>query len=378
MIPCPIPSARTAAAALVALALLAPDLAAQPQDGTGPLLTMSEAQQGALGITVGRAEPVTQAFSAPLPGQVVVPNADKQMVTVGAAGVVERMLVAQGERVEKGQVLAELQSPELVQIQRGYIQALLALDLAEREADRDRRLRDEGIISERRLQESENALDDARARRDEQRQSLLLAGLTQADLNRLTERREFDSRLVLRAPIAGMVVSQRATVGERLERAAPVYELAQIARLQLEIHAPIDSCRQFTEGLAVSIQGGAAQGRVMAVGCIVHRIDQGVLVRAEVTEGLDALRPGQLIEAEIARALDDGEGWRVPRSAVVRRDGRTYLFVAEAGGFRPLAVEVVAREPDSLVVRAALAGDDRIATGGSSALKGVWAETGAQ
>nr|WP_274610672.1 efflux RND transporter periplasmic adaptor subunit [Rhodothalassium salexigens] len=357
---------------------MAPGLAAQSGDAAGPLLSVSDAQQSALGITVGRADPVSEAFSAPLPGQVVVPNADKQMVTVGAAGVVERMLVNQGERVEKGQVLAELQSPELVQIQRGFIQALLALDLAEREADRDRRLREEGIISERRLQESENALDDARARRAEQRQSLLLAGLAEADLDRLTETRQFDSRLVLRAPIAGMVVSQRATVGERLERAAPVYELAQINRLQLEIHAPIDSCRQFTDGLAVSIEGGAAAGRVMAVGCIVHRIDQGVLVRAEVTEGLDALRPGQLIEAEIARTLDDGEGWRVPRSAVVRRDGRTYLFVAEAAGFRPLAVDVVAREPDSLVVRAALTPDDRIATGGSSALKGVWAETGAQ
>ncbi len=86
---------------------------------------------------------------------------------------------------------------------------------------------------------------------------------------------------------------------------------------------------------------------------MVHAEDQGVLVRAEVTEGTERLRPGQFVEVQLASAAAE-TGWRVPAAAVVRNAGAAYLFVARPGGFVAIPIQVLAEEEQNAVVAGSL------------------------
>jgi multidrug efflux pump subunit AcrA (membrane-fusion protein) len=105
---------------------------------------------------------------------------------------------------------------------------------------------------------------------------------------------------------------------------------------------------------------------------MVHGADQGVLVRAAVTQGAERLRPGQFVEARLYQGTGGG-AVRVPSAAVVRRADRDYLFVRHPDGFAAVPATVVAREGGQVVVRADLAADAAVVVHGTAALKAAWA-----
>jgi hypothetical protein len=130
------------------------------------------------------------------------------------------------------------------------------------------------------------------------------------------------------------------------------------------------------------------RGQILTVGRQVHGTDQGVLVRAEVTEGADRLRPGQFIEVQLDKG-GQGSGWRLPAAALVRHADAAFVFVQRPGGFAAVRVEILAQEERSVVVAArdgghaagagagsgeapAIGPTDRVAVSGVSALKAVW------
>lgn len=101
---------------------------------------------------------------------------------------------------------------------------------------------------------------------------------------------------------------------------------------------------------------------------MVHGTDQGVLVRAEVTEGVQQLRPGQFIEARLSLATDS-ESLRLPTRAVLRVGGADFVFVERAAGFELVPVKVISRESSEAIVSGSLRADDVVVVSGTAALK---------
>src|SRR5690606_37207533 len=125
-------------------------------------------------------------------------------------------------------------------------------------------------------------------------------------------------------------------------------------------------------GADVARRGPPVRGRVVAVGGDVHPVDQGVLVRAEVEEGADRLRPGQFVEVRLPAAGAGGETFRVPRAALARAGARAVVFAETEAGFEPRTVRVVADTGEHVVVAGELAAGDRVVVSGTAALKAAW------
>ena len=122
-----------------------------------PPIPLSPQQRDSLGIEVAAPQTVDVKHSIALPARVAVPNAQLQVVTAPQAGLVEVLLVAEGEPVHKGQPLVRVQSPDLLDLQGDYLETLSRYSLADSNYRRDRQLHDEGIIAERRLLEARSA-----------------------------------------------------------------------------------------------------------------------------------------------------------------------------------------------------------------------------
>jgi len=204
------------------------------------LIAISEEQQQAFGIELATPEPAATALTRRYPAEVGVPNHQLRVVSAPESGMLESLLVAEGERVSAGQALASLRSPQLLQAQSDYLEAKTRLDLARSELARDRKLFSEGIIAERRLLETRARFQEAETGADQRRQRLTLAGMASAEVQALEKGRNLTSTLTVRSPLDGVVLEQMVNTGQALAAADPLYRVAQLQPLWLEIHVPVD------------------------------------------------------------------------------------------------------------------------------------------
>ena len=334
------------------------------------ILPFNAAQRAALGIEV---EPVTEidaGMSARLPAQVTVPNAQLQVIAAPLDGLIETLLVGEGEQLTAGQPLASLQSPRLLDLQGEYLEAYTRYDLARSAYSRDQQLYKEGIIAERRMLETKADYQESDASLARVRHLLELAGMDKAALANLRTDRKLSSSLIIRAPFDGVLLKQMVNVGERVAASDPVYEVGSLKPLWLEIHVPLAQAALLQAGQSVQVPDLGLAGRIVAIGQRVHGVDQGVLIRAEINAGAERLRPGQFVQVQLE--MGTGGSLRVPRSAVLRSEAKSYIFIEQPEGFLPVEVQVLHEEPEHLIIQADLAADSKVAVSGTAALKAAW------
>lgn len=349
-------------AALLAVVFIQMSLPGQAAEAElPPPVSLSPEQLRAAGIEFQGPRPAAAGNLAHLPAQVGVPNVQQRVISAPVEGVLVELRVAPGDKVKTGQVLARIASPQLLSLQRELAQARIDGDLAGRNLARDEALFREGIIAESRLQASRAAQGQARAAESEKAGLIALAG----------GRVEAGGALILTAPMDGVILEQLARPGARLEAAAPIFLLARLEPLSLEIQVPVGDALRLAPGQAVRVPLAGAEGRLTAVGRAVGQ-GQTVAVRALLERGLGGLSPGQLVEAEIDAAPGrGGDVWRLPAGALVRlgQGGRSLVFVQRPAGLTPVAVQVVGEGGGEVVLRGNLAADDRVVVKGASSLK---------
>lgn len=354
---------------LGAACLLSAGLATAAEDR----FAVTDGELARLGVTLRAAEVVDIVEYAAAPAEVVVPPARQALVNASHGGVVVRLLVAEGDAVTAGQVVAELDSLDYVEHQRDYLDALAAAELATAQEARDRGLFDDGIIAERRVAESAAAARAARARLDHLRAELELAGATTADLARLAERRELGKRIVLRAPFAGIVAAVHAQIGSRVDVLDPVLAVADLRELWLELRVPQERAANIVPGMLAAVTSGrtTVSGTITTVGGVVDAATQMVLVRAVVDNTGGALRAGQFLTAHVL-SRPEGVVYAVPAAAVTRHEGKLLLFVRRGGDLVVQPISVVADAGERVYIGGGIAAGSLIAVDGISALKALW------
>lgn len=349
-----------------------------------PVIPINAEQAKALGIEVtqvsGRAGTELQGLAA----EVVVPNDQLYIVAAPLAGLIDRLPVAANANVKRGQALAHLQSPMLADVQRGYLQASVQAQLAHDNRQRDEQLFKDGIIAESRLRATRGQEAEAAAVLAERRQALRMAGVSEEMLGRLKSGQGIGGGIDVVAPSDGIVLEQMVAVGTRVEAAAPLFKLARLDPLWLEIQVPLAQIDRVAVGARVGVGGGKASGRVISIGRTAGA-NQTVSVRAEVAQGANAgaaaIYPGQMVEARIVSAANQTsapQAWSVPSEAVIRDGKQVLLFVQRPDGYVPTPVQLVSESATQAVVTAELKGDERVAVRGVAALKARMGGQGAQ
>lgn len=329
-------------------------------------IALDAARAAAAGVELAPLRPAAGGALSHLPARITVPSAQQRFVAAPVGGLVAAVLVGAGDAVQVGQPLARIASPELLGLRRDLSQASAEHERARLALQRDRQLHAEGLIAASRLEATQAAASQAGAALAEKRALLGLAG-SGGDGG--------SGELTVVAPIAGVVLAQQVQPGARVDAAAPLFHLARLEPLALEVELPLAMVGQVAVGQRLRVPAVGAQGKVMAVGRAVSGA-QTVTVRGLLDRGLGALGPGQNVEAEIDAA--DGAAaadaaWQVPASALVRlgEDAAAggAVFARRGEAFQPVPVTVLGERGGDVVVRGELRADDRVAVRGASLLK---------
>lgn len=341
-------------------------------------LTLSAQEFENLGIQLASPTKTERVGGISARAKVVIPPAGEQVVSAIRAGSVVQVNVSLGDVVSQGQVLGYLQSPDFLTLQREYLDAFNTDSLARLQLDRDDQLLSEGIISKRRLEETDARAKAAAASLGEHRQMLRLSGMSDQQIAALAEQQRFTDRLAIRAPIDGVLLELMTVVGQRIDAMDPIYRIGDLSQLWLEIQVPQEQSSAVSIGMHVAIldYDGELLAEVLAVSRAVDPVTQMVTVRARLTRSDHELKPGQFLTVQLVTdtgTASTGPVWTVPTSAIVRSGQQSYVFVRTNDGFDVRAVNELSTTGNVAYINEAFSANTRIAVTGVSALKAMWA-----
>jgi len=284
-----------------------------------------------LKLTIARAEarPARQGVTAL--GELRVNENGYAAVATPIAARVAALHVDAGETVSPGQVLAELQSPELGRARAAYEAAAARGELAAKTLARKRGLAAERIVSLGELQQAESTAAEAQAALRAARASLAALGAPTSGT-----RGGDPSRFALRSPIGGTVLERNALRGETADPAQPLFRVADLATLWLVVQAFERDAVRLTEGseaevTLAAVPGQKLRGQVVRVGREVGSESRTVPVRIDLANP-GGLRPGMSATAWLPLAETTGTVVTVPATALQRIEEGWSVFIPRGEG----------------------------------------------
>ena len=380
------PGPRLRTTALAAGAVVALTLAGRAAETSLPtsdiVLRLDDRGIRAAGIATSGITRERGATDLALPGTLAIPQQQIRVIAAPAGGLAEAMLVAADEPVAAGQALTRLRSPDVVEAQRQFLAALSDESLSADRLRRSQLLFEGHALPERDLRVAQSEAAVAKSRLDERTQILSLLEMTDAEIETLRATRKIFSTLTVYSPIAGTVVTRHASAGEQIRPASPLFTIAELNPLWVNIQVPAALLTNITVGAQVSLPAHRAQGKIIRIGRTVDAATQSAIAVAEVSTDGGNLRPGlavgvvvRLEQHDQAQHMDnDRLQWSVPAPAVVRHRDRAWVFVRSTEGFRARPVRVVAESARVFSIRAELVEGDEVASRGVLALLAALAE----
>jgi RND family efflux transporter MFP subunit len=340
-------------------------------------LSPEAARQIDLKVEAASQRPVAEVLS--LTATVERPPARRAVAASRLGGTIRHIVAAPDQVVREGDLLAEVASLELQDLQRELVSNYFE---AERLEQKLRPLRSfaagNPAFSPRELRDLEADLRAAKLRRDNARGKLRRVGLTPEQLTTLLERQEFVDALPVRAPLGGHVVRFRGALGQVIKADEPLFEVQDPSAT--EIRATLPESDQFRVGTGQHVrvrlvgQGDRVfEGVVERIEPAIGALDRSLSVWVRVPDLPSDLPHG--FPAEVAVLLaEPAPALAVARAAVLREGGRSYVFVRGTDGvFERRAVEIGRGDDRFVTITTGLREGEPVAVRGVAGLRTAYA-----
>ncbi len=124
------------------------------QTASAASIEVSAEKQASLGFQSAVVEQVSAYPGVTYPGEAIIPPNQTFLVTAPLSGLVTKIIHIHGP-IQTGEVIAELQSPELLNAQKNYLNTLSDLQAAQSELNRAAKLMKTGVVSAKKYQLAE-------------------------------------------------------------------------------------------------------------------------------------------------------------------------------------------------------------------------------
>ena len=300
-------------------------------------------------VPVEVAEVTTGAITSYISATANLVAEDQVKVLSEAEGRVERLLVEEGDLVNKGQILAVLVQDEakiaLSKVELKASNAKAALDRAEG-------TRDQGLISAEAY--------------DKLKMEFEVASQEVAEAEWLL------AKTVIRAPFSACVTERFITQGQHLRPGDELFTVADYNPLVARIYLPESDVLELEEGREVRIALAANTkvsfaGRIRQIAPVVDTATGTVKVTVEAVQPPSGVRPGAFVSIGIVREQHPS-ALLLPRESVIRELRAAHVFISEDGTAVKKAVELGLEEGDLVEVISGVAEGDNVVVAGQGAL----------
>jgi len=305
--------------------------------GAAPLpdvvVTLSHEAVERAGITITTVAAGTATDGLRAPG-VVEPNAYKLVtVTPLISGRLTRVTAELGQRVQRGQTIAQIFSPELAESQTRYISARAELEAHERELARTEKLVQIGAASRQELERIHAEHTARRAELQTVASRLQLLGLSAKAIEGLGPGKTVGATTNVPAPISGVVTERAANVGLNVDQATKLFTVVDLSSVWVVADVYEKDFARVRIGTQATITTAAypdlvLRGRVSYIDPQVSPVTRTAKARLEVPNARQELRLGMYAEAQFG-SEDGASTPMIPRSAVQNVADRTVVYLVD-------------------------------------------------
>jgi len=309
-------------------------------------------------------------------------------------GRVLELLANKGDLVKVGQPLLVIESPDLVaavndlaEARANEDKAKIALDIAEKAAQRARNLNSLEALATKELQAAESDL--ARAREDYRRATtavsvvrnrLALFGKSADEIQHLEETimDQIDRRIIIRAPLAGTIVDRKVGPGQYVKPDNPeaLYLIGDLSTVWVNADVYETYLPEIHLGAPVEITVPAYgdrrfPARISAINPTVDPATRTIHVRCMVPNESGLLKPEMFANIRISSTAKRKVS-AVPSTAVLTQGNESFVLAEESSGrFRKRRVKPIRESDGYTMLDEGVAGTDRVVTRGVLLLSNV-------
>ena len=340
----------------------------EPADHPDGLILIDRAQVEVAGIQWGAINTVAAPDGQQLFGEWVLhPEYTAQVHSI-AAGRVVRIHYATNQSVGKGAVLIDVESPELIDLQREYLEKKARSVYLEQELTRMKTLEEGGATALKNLQAAESAVRYIRASLSGLKADLALYGI---DGERLTPE-SLTGRYPIRAPQAGRITHSAVAVGQWLEPGTPICDIRDLQHIHGDLFAYPAQMPSLKVGNRLAVENGSPGGRPLYVKVV--SLDKSLDPEKKalrIHTRVEGPLPEDVVEGGYLSArlswTDEPAGLILPAASVRKEGGTSFVLVLdeshstpEAVAFRKVDVDVIREDNQRVVVREGVIRGDEI------------------
>ena len=290
----------------------------------GHALEVSTAEQAKLYVKTTQASRGGAGQTLALPG--TLQGFVQSPVAARASGYLKRWTKDIGAKVEKGELLAEIETPELdqqlSQASAARDQAASNLALTRSTAERWEALRQKDVVSQQDLDERRSAAAQSQA------------NLAAAEANVQRLRRLEDFKHVV-APFAGVITRRNVDVGDLIDSSRLLFMLSQTDPLRVYVSVPQAYAQLVKTGQQVvvtqaELSGQRFVGKVARTSASIDAVTRTMQVEVELPNPDGRLLPGSYVQ--VALPLQESASLIAPTNTLMIRGDGTMVAVVDTEG----------------------------------------------
>ncbi|MCZ6690324.1 MAG: efflux RND transporter periplasmic adaptor subunit [Planctomycetota bacterium] len=280
-----------------------------------------------------------------------------------------------GTDVEKGDILATLDSIDLGLAKAEYLRLREAVEIAKAHFEREERLLIKGTTSEKEMLDAKGEYLNTGALINSSRENLLLLGLSMNEIESLSwTHKERASHFHLRSPTAGRIIEKHATVGEVVDPGRILFTVADLSTVWILLDIYERDIPKVKDGqrALIRVEGYDAvfKGQVTYISDLVDEETRTAKARVEVKNPDRKLKPGMFVHATLAEEDGRDPAILLPQDAIQQIEGSPVVFVATAARtFEPRAIEIGERFGGKVVIVSGLEAGEEVVVEGAFWLK---------
>ncbi|MCI4648548.1 efflux RND transporter periplasmic adaptor subunit [Phaeodactylibacter sp.] len=332
---------------ILSASLMACQNEAAPADGTETaaatetadgLIHLSAAQLKEAGIQTGQPEQREIPTYLSCSGTIDVPPAYQQAVHSPVMGFVRNIRHLPGEQIRRGERLASIDHPDLVRLQRTFLETAAQLPYLQKDRDRKAELAQSDAASQRDYELAISELSIMQARYEGLKAELELIGI---DAKNVEETKKIQSAIGIYAPAGGQLTHVEVRSGQLVQPETMLFQVTDDSHLHLELQVYAKDLHRVKKGQPVIAN---LPGEEAPITGTVHLVNQSIdmeqktaRVHVHLDEGTSKLAIGSFLFAKIQ--TDSRMALTVPEEALIRSGEEAFVFQETGNGFQRIPVK---------------------------------------
>ncbi len=321
-----------------------------PIEEKGIIVQVSDKQMQTMGISLGKLEKKKVSEFVLANGMIDVPPENRAIVTAKMEGFVKKCDLLIGDFVQKGQILAVLESPRLLTLQEEYLSVKNQLVFLEQEFQRQSRLDAEEAGLKKNFQKITTDLQSAKIRLASLEKQLQFVGIGTNNL----QASNISASFSVLSPISGYVKSISVAKGQNVLAETTLFEIVSKEHLHIELQVFEKDIAKVRKGQKVYFQSPhlgeqTYEGEVFLIGQTFDMQSKTTNVHVHFEEKDKPFLPGMYVNARIA--VGESEALAISEGAVVQEGDESFLFyTTDKKNFYQTPVKILKRENNLLVI----------------------------